>query len=82
VIKTKSHKTEQRLYAMPEVAEMLNISVSAIKKLVSQRRFPPPIEFTPYLKRWKKEDLDDVVAGKYALPKKRPKTELRRVKRA
>lgn len=82
MIKGRSNSSEQMLYAMQEVAEILNISPSAIKKLVHQKRFPAPIEFTPYLKRWKKEDIDDVVAGKYALPKKKPKPELRRVNRA
>lgn len=82
VIKNKSGANEQLLYAIPEVAEILNISPSAIKKLVHEKRFPAPIEFTPYLKRWKKEDIDDVVAGRYALPKKRVKTPLRRVKQA
>lgn len=80
--KNRSHKNEQLLYAIPEVAKILNISPSAIKKLVQEKRFPAPIEFTPYLKRWKKEDIDDVVAGKYATPKKKPKAPLRRVQRA
>ena len=48
-----------------QVAERTSISVSSIRRLASERRFPQPVRITDSRIAWLSEDIDQWIAERY-----------------
>lgn len=55
----------QTFLSAKQVAERTSISVSSIRRLASERRFPQPVRITESRIAWLSEDIDQWIAERY-----------------